>query len=217
MKNYFFILVFVCLTFAGNVHASDAPDVAFITMVAGTAVVDAPGKQRNAIALTKLRSGERLLLKKDSHLRIVYMNSGRQETWKGEATLAIGSDASAKITGDDPEVRKIPAALCKQLWKTPGGESNSRVGMARLRDISKPNLAEVEKNYSAARAETTGDDRTPELYLLAALFDLGKYDRIETVLTDLKGRNPNSTEVGMITERYAKAINQARNAAKKAP
>lgn len=70
--------------------------------------MEGPGAQRNAVALTKLRMGERLLLKKEAQLRIVYFDGGRQETWNGEAQLAVGSAESTKSAGADPEVKKFP-------------------------------------------------------------------------------------------------------------
>lgn len=50
--------------------------------------------------------------------------------------------------------------------------------------------------------------------MLAALFELGQYDRIETVLNDLKSRHPDSSEVAAIGDRYSKAIEQARKPVK---
>lgn len=208
-----------CATLAGfwltgAVYAAQNPDVAFITQLKGTVVVQGPGAQRNAVALTKLRLGEHLLLKKESQLRIVYFDGGRQETWNGEAKLAVGSAESAKSAGADPEVKKLPAVLSRQLAMTPTGEATSRIGMARLRGLTNAKLAEAEKNYSNWRGVTPDDDRTPELYLLAALFELGQYDRIESVLKDLKSRHPDSSEVAAIDERYSKTLEKTRKPVK---
>lgn len=198
----------------GAVYAAQNPDVAFITQLKGTVVVQGPQAQRNAVALTKLRLGERLQLKKESQLRIVYFDGGQQETWNGEAKLAVGSAESAKLAGADPEVKKLPSVLSKQLAMTPSGEATSRVGMARLRGSPNAKLAEAEKNYSNLRGATPDDDRTPELYLLAALFEWGRYDRIESVLKDLKSRHPDSSEVAAIDERYSKTLEEARKPVK---
>lgn len=200
-----------------GVCSAQNPDVAFITQLKGTVVVEGSGPKRNALALTKLRTGERVLVKKDAQLRIVYFDGGRQETWGGEAQLAVGSTESTKSAGPDPEIKKISAVLSKQLDSTPSGEATSRAGMVRLRKVTNTKLADVEKNYSSMSDATPGDDRTPELYLLAALFELGQYDRIESIVNDLKSRHPDSSDVAAIGDRYSRALDLARKPVKTPP
>ena len=206
------LLISFCLVCTASY--SQSADVAFITQLKGTAVVGGIGQQRNAVALTKLQDGEQVTLSKESQLRIVYFDGGRQETWSGNAQLSIGSAQSTKSAGAEPEVKKISSILSKQLAMTPTGEATSRVGMVRLRTASEAKVKEVEKNYAELRGEAPGDDSTPELYLLAALFQLGRYDQIESTLASLKSRQTESSEVDAIAERYAKAIAVARKATK---
>jgi len=212
MKTRVEVWLLMGLCLACTSSRSQSADVAFITQLKGTAVVGGTGKQRSAVALTKLQVGEQVTVSKDSQLRIVYFDGGRQETWNGNAELSIGSAESNKSAGAEPEVKKISSILSKQLAMTPTGESTSRVGMVRLRTASEAKVKEVEKNYAELRSGAPGDDSTPELYLLAALFQLGRYDQIESTLASLKSRQTESSEVDAIAERYAKAIAVARKA-----
>jgi len=84
------------------------------------------------------------------------------------------------------------------------------VGAVRLRAIVPPDaMQRLEKNYAALRAQTDASDRTPELYLLAGLFELKEYERIETMLAGWQRSQPADAALLAIAEHYRAAMRAA--------
>jgi hypothetical protein len=79
--------------------------------------------------------------------------------------------------------------------------------MVRMRAISSPeNLGKLEQQVAQMRAETTPDDRSPDIYLLAGLNEMGMTDRIKEELTRLQKAYPADHAVKALTKAYARSL-----------
>ena len=186
---------------------------AIVTVLQGAVTVEQETPvPRPAAVLIKLRAGDKLQLARDATVQLVYFDNGRQETWRGAARLEVGAGESTASGGTpEPEVKQLPQMLVRQLVKTPTADSSGRVGAVRLRHIIAPDAEEkLEKNYAELRAQTEAADRTPELYLLAGLFELKRYERIEALLGDWEKEAPAEASVAAMQQHYRVAIREAR-------
>ena len=185
---------------------------AIITVLQGRVMVEqeAPVPQP-AIALARLRPGDKLRLDADAVLQLVYFQNARQESWRGAARLEVGEEESRAIgSSAQPTVKQLPQMLVRQLVKTPTAESSGKVGAVRLRSIVPPDAAQkLDDNYALLRREADASDRTPELYLLAGLFELKNYGRIEANLKQWQDAAPKDAVLAAMAEHYRGAIRAA--------
>lgn len=164
-----------------------------------------------ASALMKLRTGDRLQLAPDATLQLVYFENGRQETWKGAARFEVGEGESRTAAGSAPQVKQLPMMLVRQLVKTPAADATGRVGAVRMRSIAPPDAAaKLEAGYRELRAQAEAEDRTPELYFLAGLFELREFARIEALLEEWTRASPSDAGLASLRQHYTGAIEGAR-------
>lgn len=189
--------------------AALAQQGAIITVLQGGVTVEqgAPAP-KPAVAFQKLQTGDRVQLAADAVLQLVYFANGRQETWRDRARIEIGEEASNAAAGAAPaSVKQLPQMLVRQLVKTPTADRSGKVGAVRLRAVVPPDaLQRLEKNYAELRAQTESSDRTPELYLLAGLFEQKEYERIEALLAAWQRSQPVDPALLAISDHYRAAM-----------
>jgi len=214
MRNFYKWLMVIFLLCSPCVWAGE---VALVTALKGEVVID-NGIASNAPlqAFTKLHDGDTLQLGDASRLQIVYFQSARQETWRGPGNIAIGAAESKTGTGiSQPQTLQLSLQLAKQLSKTPTIDSRGKIAALRTRSIAPSgNLEQAQRNYHEMRVKAEANDRNPELYLLSAYFELKEYERVRDLLTQLDGNYPGDLEIKVLKSLYAKAINNAKMAAK---
>ena len=196
------------------VPVAGAAEVGLVTSLAGSVVrqdVKAPG---NALKpFVKVWDGDRLTLGDAARVQIVYFDGGRQETWSGAGTIAVGETEGVVKKGKPvAEVRTLSPLLVKQLARTPGTDGNLRAGMVRSRSIPPPKGTELaEQNYAELRANTPADDRSPELYLLSSYLELREFAKIEGLLQQLKTGAPEDAEIEALCALYTRAAETAKS------
>lgn len=199
----------VLFLFSSVAHA--AGDVALITALQGKVSRVASATPNKVEAFVKLKEGDVLKLEKDARIRLVYFDSGRQESWSGEGRLEIAVSESTGIGLAAPEVKLLPTALAKQIAKTPTPDSQGRVGATRLRDVGTPDkLAKLEAEYDRMRVESRGKDLNAEIYLLSGLFELRELDRVENLINEIEARQKDNMEAMILVSLYRKALKSAR-------
>ena len=185
---------------------------AIITALQGRVTVEqeSPVPQA-AMALARVRTGDKLQLGADAVLQLVYFQNARQESWRGSARLEVGEEESRVLAGSaQPMVKQLPAMLVRQLVKTPTAEGGGRVGAVRLRAIVPPDAAKkLDENYLLLRQQAEAADRTPELYLLAGLFELKNYARIEASLKQWQEATPGDPVLAAMADHYRLAMRAA--------
>jgi hypothetical protein len=164
----------------------------------------------------KLRAGDRLELASSTQLQLVYFAGGRQETWRGPAALHIGAEASSALHGESPpELKTLPRILVRQLTKTPSADGTVRAGMVRMRSMPSGGTVEsVERHYADLRRAADPADRTPELYLLASYLELRELDKLDALLRRIGEQSPDDPEIRILAALYARALADARAAAR---
>jgi hypothetical protein len=208
------VLIAFLLLFPNVVKATET---AMITTVKGVVWVEDVSSDRTPLqTFIKLYDGDSLQLGEDAHLQIVYFKSASQETWAGPGIIVIGEDKSKPLTTSlQPQTKQLSLQLTTQLAKTPTTDSRGRLTVARTRNFG-PALSvdQVKRSYVEMCAKSEADDRNPELYLLSAYFEIKEYDLVRETLTKLEGKFPGDMEIKLLKSLYAKAINNAKMAAK---
>lgn len=190
-----------------------AGEVALVTSVQGRVMRlgDAPAAVEG---LARLRDGERLALERDSRLRLVYVDSGRQETWTGPGRLELAARESRPEGLAAAELKQLPLPVARQMGRTP--DSAGGRPPTRTRAVPTPDaLARLEESYRAqlaARADP--DDLAPEIFMLSGLFEMRELERVERLIGELQREHPKQPEAGLLVALYKKALRNAREGRK---
>lgn len=180
-------------------------DEALVTLVQGVVRVSV-GQQLPApvTPFMKLRAGDRLELAEAARVRLLYGQTGRQETWKGAAVLQVGAGATMRVSGTAlAEVKQVPSAALIRLARADDvlADMRTRTGMVVIRSGGLlEQLREAESVYREMRAQAADDDVAPELYLVSALYELKLYKDIPEVIEDILRRQPGNPVAMAILE-----------------
>jgi hypothetical protein len=187
-----------------------AADVALVMSVQGK-VLRNPGALPVPVeTYARLGDGEVLGLEQDSRLRVLYFESGRQETWTGPGRLELTVQEGKASGLPSADITLLPPAMARQIARMPASDGNGRV--MRTRSVPAPDaIAKLEDSYRALLPARTGpDDLGPEVYLLSGLFEMRELDRVEQVLGELKQERPKNMEAALLISLYRKAVRNAR-------
>lgn len=187
-----------------------ADDVALVTAVTGKVSELAGNAPRALEPFARLRQGDVLLLEKEAGMRLIFFGSRREESWRGEGRIEIGSTRGQGIGLAEPQVRVLPEVMARQIAKTPslGRQENAPAGRLRSIEIAEDGLAKLDSDYSRLRKSAAADDLNPEIFLLAGLFEMREFGRLEQMLKELNDSRPGNMEVAVLSSLYKKAISQ---------
>jgi len=188
---------------------------AIITALQGdVSVVREESPARPAAAFQRLNEADRLELRANSLVQVVYFQSGRQESWRGPARLEVGERESKALSGGEPaQVRALPPMLVRQLVKTPTADASGRIGAVRMRSIVPPDAAKkLEQNYAELKAQAPAGDWNAELYLLAGLYELKEFGRMQALLAQWKEAAPDDPGLEALRQHFLRAINETKGA-----
>jgi hypothetical protein len=213
--GFFCLVVFIAFLTATVAAQTSLPDVGLITKLSGEVVYwnkadnQKPAKVR---AFMKVRLGDHLKLPAAATLTLLYFGSGRQETWRGPATLLAGNQESqvlgGKLPAPQPEVKIFPAKATQQMAGAPlrlSPASLSKSGViqtmgprcetapqaaAPLSSEAQRKIKEAEKVYLDLKKSATADDVTPELYFLGVLAEYNQYPEMIKVVDIMLQKRP---------------------------
>lgn len=206
-------LLATVLVAVNPVLADRGGEVAMVTALQGKVSRAGPLGHQPLEAFTKLQHGDLLALDKDSRLQLVYFEGGRQESWHGPGRLEIAKADSTPYGLSPPEVKGLPDILVRQIAQTPLLASQGRAGMVRLRSVATAeDVVRVDSTYRQLRLDADADDINPELYLLSAMFELQKFDRVEQAMTELRRTHAGNADAAAAVALYGKAVKNAREA-----
>jgi hypothetical protein len=205
----------VCLALAAAVQAqASGPDVGLVTGLSGAATYRSSGDQtkpNRVQVFMKVRRDDRIKLAAEAQLQILYLTSGRQETWKGPVTLTAGEGESQVAPGSKaapPEVKLLPTRVTRKIGGSemplpPSSLRHSGVipTMAGQPDdapktpvpggeAAREDVREAQQTYANLRRQTPAGDLTPELYYLSVLAENGKYPEMEKFMDTLEEKEP---------------------------
>lgn len=203
------LLVLLLLGLAGQGKAA-AEDIALVTAVTGKVGELAGNVPRALEPFARLKQGDVLRLDGKAGVRLIFFENRREESWRGEGRIEIGS-VEGKGTGlAEPQVRELPEPVARQIAKTPSPERLDRAHASRLRSIEMgdSSLAKLDSDYSRLRKDAAPDDINPEIFLLAGLFEMREFNRLEQTLKELSNSQPGNMELAVLGSLYKKAISQ---------
>lgn len=182
--------------------------VAMVLSVSGDVTLEVQGKPVKVEAFSRLLEGDRVKLGRDAKVSFVYPRSGRQENWSGSGVVLTGDSESAGASGKPGvEVKLLPSKVAQQMARTPVSDTSGKAGMVRMRAIATPeNLASLEKQVAKMRVEALPGDRSPEVFWLAGLHDMGMVDRLAEELALLGKTYPDDEIVRSLTKAYARVV-----------
>jgi hypothetical protein len=200
--------VIVCLALLalgmGSRPSSAASDVGILNQVAGTVTYQpAGGAPILATAFIKVRDGDRFNVAGGGSVRMIYFESGRQESWTGPAQFVAGIKESNAASGQ-PAITLLPTAAAQKLSLTPDMvlvAKSGRTGSVVVRGVTpKPSAAaeaavrEARATYAAMLPGSAPDDITPELYLVTVLNEYRLFDDMKGPVALMQKKQPQSEE-----------------------
>lgn len=207
----FFLTVTATAGLLGTIPAF--ADSVLVTSLQGEVTLEAAGIGKAPLEpFVRLRDGDRLGLGNGGKVSLVYVGKARLEAWQGAGTIIVG-ESESRAAGGKPQVqvRSIPPEAARQMNKTPSTAPDGRVGMMRMRGIPpQDSVSRLETEYRQLRDQLSADDMLPEVMLLAGLFDLRQYDRIEVELTRISASYQGNPALPALQSHYTKALAQAR-------
>ncbi len=205
-KTIKIFIVLVATAMATQAQAQSP--VAMVLSISGDVVLEIPGKPVKLEPFSRLLEGDRVKLGSDARVSFVYPRSGRQEDWSGSGAVLTGSSESTQAGGKPRlEVKQLPTKVAQQLARTPVSDTSGKAGMVRMRAIASADTLDVlEKQYAKMRVEAVPSDRSPEIFFLAGLNDMGMNERIKEELTRMGKEYPNDATIKALTKAYAKAM-----------
>ncbi|MGA9755103.1 MAG: hypothetical protein WBV23_08155 [Desulfobaccales bacterium] len=213
--GFFCLAGFIAFLTATVAAQTSLPDVGLITKLTGEATYWNKGDNKEPTkvqAFMKVRQGDHLKLPAAASLTLLYFASGRQETWKGPATLMAGDQESRVLGGKQPapqpEVKIFPAKATKQMVGAPlplSSASMSKSGViqtmgsrcetapktaAPLSSEAQREIKEAEKVYRGLKKTAAADDVTPELYFLGVLAEYNQYPEMAKMVDAMLQKRP---------------------------
>ena len=189
--------------------AAQGADVGLVSQVKGevsyTAEGGVGGKARDYM---RVRETDRFVLPAGATLRVIFLQSGRQETWSGPASMRLGAGAGEIISGKAPEVAQLPPSVPQRIVRTP--DMFQQAHMARLGGISvrgaplRPHGLSAEDQaeliaardlYQQLRTRQSGDDITAQLYFALVLSDHLQFEELKRVAEEMQVLQPENADV----------------------
>lgn len=181
---------------------------AMVLNVGGDASLELLGKPVRLEAMTRLLAGDRLRLARDASVDLVYPASGRKEHWTGAGTVTAGNGESTGSPGLKLEVGQLPTKVAQQIARTPTSDTSGKAGMVRMRSLPQSGGVEaLETQYAKLRAEAAANDRSPEIFFLAGLNELGEKQRLRDELAKLQAAYPDDATVLTLARIYTPLLN----------
>lgn len=217
MKHLGFFCLATLIAFLTATVAAPAssPDVGLITKLSGGATYwnKAENQKPSQVqAFMKVRQGDHLKLPAAAALTLLYFASGRQETWKGPATLMAGDRESQVLGGKPPaprpEVKIFPAKATEQIAGAPlrlSPASMSKSGViqtmgprcepaarsaAPLSSEAQRKIKAAEKVYRDLKNSAAADDITPELYFYSVLAEYQQFPEMAEMVDTMLQKRP---------------------------
>lgn len=208
------VAIVLCLGASWHARAQFTEPGAFVTQVAGDAVVlGADSGKPVAIPLfAKLEPGAKVRIAAGARLQLLFFDGGAQETWVGPAEFGVGERSSVAAAGAAAQTRQLSADLVDSIAKSHQIFSNpqARQSMVRLRAVSGGKIKAAQDYYREMRAQLPDDDITPEVFLLGQLDALRAFADMEAPLAEMMRRQPNSPAVKALYNEFKVAIQSVR-------
>jgi len=184
-------------------------DVGMLTQMDGKVeIVTAKEGKQPASAFLKVGLGDKLVLGSNARVQIVYFEASRQEVWKGAGEVAIGK-GEGRSSSLQPETRKLPPLVARQLVRTPSSGQHGKSGMVTVRALSSDTPESLEKQYTEFRAAAADEDTTPEVFLLTGLMEMKEWEQAKTVLEGLRATLSKKPALAVVIAHFEPLVKEA--------
>ncbi|SDI14077.1 hypothetical protein [Propionivibrio dicarboxylicus] len=212
------VIVWVCALFFSAVlpvraqnQAQEASTAAIVTAIHGSVDLVTAQGVAPLQPFARIKSDESLRLQGGALVRLLFLASGRQETWRGNGKIDIREAQGLGSGLPAPETTMLAVAVVRQIARTP-----SDLKFVRQRSLAMGNsLEKVEETYRRMRMEAVRGDLNPELYLLSALFEMREIDRVEQLLSELRDTRRGDQEAQIVVALYQKALKNLKDSGKR--
>lgn len=195
-------LMSVVMSVAPSAQAQQ--DVGLVSAVSGDVTYQSStGIAAKVQAFMRVREGDRIRLPAGAQIRVVFLNSSRQERWLGGAEFQAGRDAGVPIAGKPAEVTQLPAGAGQHMTRIPALVHNAKLGGIQLRggiphrptaEQQDAAVREARRNYEQLRQAMPADDITPEWYLCSILSEYSLFADMKDVVADMLRRQPGNED-----------------------
>ena len=186
------------------VPAQAQQDVGLVSSVSGEVTYQSTGGVAAPVqAFMRIREGDRIRLPAGAQIKVVFLNSSRQERWLGSAEFQAGKEAGVPIAGNAADVTQMPAGVGQHMTRIPALVHNAKLGGIQLRggvphrataEQQDAALRQARQDYDQLRQAMPADDITPELYLCAMLSEYALYADMKVVVADMLKRQPGNED-----------------------
>ena len=199
---------------AGAAGGVPAADVGVVSHLAGLVTVTSGTNTARAQAYMNINVGDRFEVPEGVVVKVAYFKSGRQESFAGPVSFTIGAQQSVVRRGSGPQVSVLPSGVSQKVSRTPELVQIAKLGAAgtgpytpppstreaRLTPQQQAEVRQAREIYTKLRADTPGDDITPELYLYSVLQDHRLYNEMRTTVAEMAKRQPANGDVAVLAE-----------------
>ena len=199
----------VLLLASGGAGYAQGADVGLVNQVAGDVSYASGSGAGKVQAFMKMRQGDRFNLAAGAQLKVVYFQTGRQETWRGPAGFRSGTEHSEALAGAVYEVANLPLGVPQKIQRIPELLQMAKLGGIQVRGATPKQRASLEQQaevgaaratYAQLRQQAQQDDITPEMYLFTVLQDYLLYDDMKSVADEMLRRQPGNQEAQQLAE-----------------
>jgi len=184
-------------------------DVGMLTQMDGKVeIVTGKAAKCKAMPFLKVAIGDKLVLSKDARVQIVYFETSRQELWNGMGEVEIGN-GEGRSSSLQPEVKKLPPLVARQLVKTPVGGQHGKAGMVTVRSLSSDTIESLEKQYAEFRSVSAANDTTPEVFLLTGLLEMKEFEYAQKVLEGFRTKLSKNPALAGVISHFEPLIKEA--------
>ncbi len=216
-------LVFGLLALLATLTAfAQGTDVGLISQVKGVVSYSGQGGGAGKVEdYMRVREADRFVLPAGAMLRVIYLQSGRQETWSGPGSLKLGASAGEVLSGKPPQVSQLPPAVPQRIVGAPDmfrqaqmarlGGISVRGGPVRTRTLSADDqaaIAAARVNYQGMRGAQSGDDITAQVYFAAVLGEYMQYEEMAGVVEEMRRLQPGNTDAQALANWVAERLKQ---------
>jgi hypothetical protein len=204
----------VVLSAAAQLACAQGADVGLVNQVKGTvSYTGQGGGTGTATDFMRVREADRFVLPAGALLRVIFLQSGRQETWTGPASFRLGAAAGEMLSGKAPVVAQLPPTVPQRVVRAP--DMFQQAHMARLGGIAvrggpprthlvtagdKAAIADARGVYEQLRGAQAGDDITAQVYFASVLAEYQQYEEMDGVVAEMRRRQPDNGDVQALSD-----------------
>jgi hypothetical protein len=158
------------------------------------------------IAFMRMLQGDVLTLPAESEIKILFLKTGHQETWKGETVLKV-EDTGCLVQKEEVWVKQDPPQVKSLMFQQEEAKAITNPSLPLpfrgvvpnvrafpvLREFSGKKAAEIKKTHTELQEQFGSDDATSEFYRLSAFAKYGQYAEIQQIIKALLEKYPDNS------------------------